>query len=244
MTLNQTLSAVAPNIASSFQAAGGTPPYSYLVRPNGAGGVIDSASGIYTAPAQVGTSPQTLYDVVQATDSVGSIAIAKILVGTPLFLLCDIIQTYLGLQPGRVYLWDQKIMQPVDSGLYVAVSVPNCRPFGNNVSYDSDGNATNTVNMLATIDLDIISRGPAARDQKEQVLMAILSTYSQQQQEANSFFIGRLPAGARFTNLSAIDGTAIPYRYKISFNMQYAATSQQAVSYFDQFVYPSVYTDQ
>jgi hypothetical protein len=242
LSLSQTLTAVAVNVTSSFQAQGGTGPYTYSVRANGAGGSINS-SGIYTAPQVMGATPQTLYDTVVVTDNVGAVATAQILVGSPLFLLCDILQTYLGLAPGRVYLWDQKIIAPTDSGLYIAVSMMSCKPFANNSSYDTNGDLIQYVNMLATIDIDIISRGPAARDQKEQVLMAIMSDYSQLQQSGNSFAIGRLPAGSKFINLSMVDGAAIPYRYKISFNMQYAVASTIATNIFTGFNSPTVITN-
>jgi hypothetical protein len=185
-------------------------------------------------------------DIVQARDSLGAIATASITVGNALILFCDIIQNQMALDSRHIYLWDQKILQPTDEKLYVAVSVPTCRPFGNTISYDGTGsglNAIQYVNMMATVDVDIISRGPAARDQKEFVLMALNSTYSEQQQEANSFYISRLPAGNRFINLSEIDGAAIPYRYKISMAMQYTVTNVQAVSYFNVFATPEVATN-
>jgi hypothetical protein len=240
LTLAQTLTAVAPGIISSFQGIGGVSPYSYSVRNNGAGGSINS-SGIYTAPAQMGTSLQTLYDVIQVVDNVGAVAISKILVANPVFLLCDIIQTQLGLASDHVFLWDQKLFSPTDSSLWVAVSVPKLKPFGNNISYDSSGNKIQVGNFLALVDVDIFSRGSAARDQKELVVLAIMSDYSIQQQEANSFTIGRLPT--EFRNLSEIDGAAIPYRYNISFQMQYAASTSGPTSYFNQFANPTVYTN-
>ena len=244
ITLAQTATAVAPGITASFLAGGGVSPYVYSVKSGGAGGTINANSGIYTAPAQMGTTALTLYDVIQAIDNVGAIVTSKILVGNALFLLCDIIQTQLGLASDHVYVWDQKLFQPTDSQLYVAVSVPSCKPFANNISYDTNLTATQTTNFLATVDLDIISRSWAARDQKEKVVMAIMSDYSQQQQAANSFLIGRLPTN--FINLSQIDGAAIPYRYKISFQMQYASeivTAASATSYFSTFYYPTTYTN-
>lgn len=247
LTLSQTLTAIGPGLSSSFGANGGTSPYTYSVRANGAGGSINSSTGLYTAPSQVGETPQTLYDTVQVVDSSNpvNIATAQILVGSPLLLFCDIIQTYLGLSNGRVYLWDQKIMQPTDSGLYVAVSVPVCKPFGNTSVLPSSGTfeTIQSVNMMATLDIDIISRGPAARDQKELVILALRSNYSQQQQEANSFYIAALPPGSRFINLSQIDGAAIPYRYKISVNMQYFVTNVLPINYFGTFQAVSVATN-
>ena len=238
LALTQTLTAIAVNLTSSFLGTGGTPPYTYAVRAGGAGGTINSSSGLYTAPAQVSSDPTQLYDTIQVTDSLGAIATAQILVGTPLLLFCEILQSELGLAPGRVYLWDQKILQPTDSCLYIAVSVPSCKPFGNTNTPDGSGSGLNSIqvaHMLATLDIDIISRGPDARDRKEEVVLALNSDYARSQQEANSFFIGKLPPGSRFLNLSQVDGAAIPYRYKISVNVQYAVTKTKAVPYFGTF---------
>lgn len=245
LTLAQTLTALLPGLTSSFLAGGGTAPYVYSIRANGAGGTINSSTGLYTAPAAMGQTTQTLYDTVVVTDSStpALVTTAQILVGDPLLLFCEIIQSYMGLAVGRVYLWDQKIAQTMDSGLYIAISVPRCKPFGNNTSYDGNGNAVQSVNMLATLDIDIISRGPAARTQKENVILALMSDYAQSQQAANSFLIARLPAGSNFINLSSADGSAIPYRYKISVNMQYAVSQSQATPYFGTFNQPTVATN-
>jgi hypothetical protein len=97
--------------------------------------------------------------------------------------------------------------------------------------------------MYAQLQLDIISRGPAARDQKELVILALNSTYSQTQQQANSFLIGTLPAGGQFKNLSNIDGAAIPYRFSIDVGMQYFVSKTTAVPYFNTFPTPEIYTN-
>lgn len=238
LALSSSLTAVAPGITSSFLATGGTGPYVYSVIPGGAGGSIDSATGVYTAPNVMGQTPKTLFDTIRVTDALGAMITAQVLVGTPLLLLCDIIQSEMGLSQGRVYLWDQKIMQPSDNGLYVAVSMQSCKPFGNNIGPDPISGwaeAIQSMSVLAQIDIDIISRGPAARDQKELVVMALQSIYAEQQQEANSFFVGKIPPAGRFLNLSMIDGAAIPYRYKISVQMQYVVRKQASVPYFDTF---------
>lgn len=246
LSLAQTLTAIVPNMFSFFQGVGGTEPYVYSVLAGGSGGTIDSGTGEYTAPTIMNPDPKKIYDTIQVEDDLGALATAQILVGTPLFLLCDIIQSQLNIPTGRVYLWDQKIMQPTDAGLYVAISMPRCKPFGNTFITDGEGSGLNsiqTLNMMATVDIDIISRDTSARDRKEEIVLAFNSIYSQSQQEINSFYIGKLPPGAQFVNLSQVDGAAIPYRYKISVNMQYAFTKTTAVPYFDDFDDAQVNTD-
>lgn len=236
LSLTQTATAVATRTPASFLAVGGTSPYIYSVLGGGAGGSINASTGAYVAPLVVTSNPLAAFDTIQVVDSLAAIATTQILVGTPLILFCDIIQTQLGLANGRVYLWDQKIMQPTDSDLYVAVSVPTCKPFANSnraVSITGGLAAEQFVSMLAVVDIDIISRGPAARDRKEEVILALASDYSQRQQTSNSFSIGRLSTS--FLNLSDPDGAAIPYRYKISVNMQYAVAVTTPTSFFDTF---------
>lgn len=241
LSLAQTLTAVGPGVTSSFLATGGTGPYVYSVLPGGAGGTIDPSTGIYTAPGAVGTTPETSIDTIQVEDSLSAVATATIVVGNALLLFCDILQVSLGLSPGRVQLWDQKLFQPTDSGLYIRVSVPVAKPFASNSTTNPNGEGTvQSINMMATLDVNIISRDSSARDRKEEVVACLAGYYSQQQQVANSFLIGRLPPGSQFTDLSMIDGAAIPYRYKISLNMQYAMGFATATPYFDSFQTPQV----
>jgi hypothetical protein len=243
ISVAQSLTAVGPNITSSFLASGGTAPYTYSVQGGGAGGSIDASTGIYTAPATVPTNPAQQFDTIIATDSLSATGTAQILVGDPLLLFCDILASELGLDPARVFLWDQKIFQPTDSGLYIAVSVPSCKPFSNNLKPALNGSGNpdwsagglQETNFMATLDINAISRDNTALRRKEEILLALNSLYAQSQQEANSFYIGKLPPNARFQNLSMVDGAAIPYRYLISVNMQYAATKSKAVPYFSTF---------
>lgn len=233
LILKATHTAVAPGITSSFGASGGTGPYVYSVLAGGAGGTINSSTGIYTAPAVAPTDPAKSYDVITVTDSLSATAFLSILVGSPLQLVCEIIQNEMSLANGRVYLWDQKINQPKDSGLFVAVSVLQTKPFGITTKFDSSGTPIQSVNIAATLSIDVISRSQEALNRKEEVLFALNGFYSQRQQEANGFYIAKLSTS--FVNLSNLDGDAIPYRFNISVVIQYFSSKTKAVDYFDDF---------
>lgn len=246
LSLVKSVTAMGVNTKTYVAGSGGTAPYVYSIATGGAGGTINASTGLYTAPAEAPEDPRLSQVTLVVTDADDATAEAEILITTALGLFCEVIQREMGLADGRVYLWDQKINTPTDNGLFVAVSVPICKPFANTNQYDGSGSGLDSIqslNMYAICDLDIISRGPAARDRKELVIMALKSTYSEAQQERNSFYIGKLPAGAQFVNLSQIDGAAIPYRYRISIALQYFVKKTQAVEYFTEFDEVSVTTD-
>lgn len=242
ISLTQSYTAIVPGNTSYFAAVGGTSPYTYSVLAGGAGGSIDSSSGLYTAPSAMTAYPVIrLYDTIQVIDAMSDSATAQILVASPLFLFCDIIQKFMGLDNNHVYLYDQKLFQPTDSGLYIIVGIESCRPFGNNISNDGSGSgldAISYINMWNMLSIDLISRGPAARDLKEYVISALNSTYSQQQQQKNAFLIGRITSG--FTNVPNLDGAAIPYRFRASVQFQYTTTITNPVQYFDTFNNPTI----
>lgn len=241
LSLTSNVSAIGAGLFTYFLASGGTAPYVYTVvsSPNAAGGTIHASSGKYISPAVLPNSVQNAYDIIQVTDSLLATITLPILVGSPLILFCDILQKQLGLANDHVYLWDQKLIEPKDYDMYVAVSVLTSKPFGNTNRFDGATNQSiQSINMLDVLQIDLLSRGPSARDKKANVLMALNSNYAEQQQEFNSFFIGKLPTN--FVNLSQIDGAAIPYRFQISVNLQYFVKLIQAVDYYDTFSEPSV----
>lgn len=245
LALQQSATALGPNVQASFLATGGTEPYAFTVLPGGAGGSIDPVTGIYHAPDHFNSDPSQVIDTIQVTDSAlpsPATATAQILVASPLLLFCDVLQHELSLTQDHIYLWDQKLFQPTDADLYVAVAVAECKPFGNS-NRNVNGQSVQYVSMWARLTIDAISRGPSARDRKEEIILALNSNYAQQQQDANSFYISKVPANGGFKNLSTVDGAAIPYRFQISVALQYMSTKQAAQSYFDSGFVPSVITN-
>lgn len=244
LSLIQSATAVAANCPASFLGIGGTEPYSYAVLDGGPGGSIDPATGEYTGPVLATNDPQAAFDTIQVTDSLAATATAKILIGTPLILLCDIIQQGMGLDNAHCYLWDQKNFQPTDSNLYAIVEESYCKPYANVNSFDPTNQTQNQwVNVSSMINVDLKSRGPAARDSKLLLLLALNNDYAQRQQTANGFYIGKLPPAGRFINLSGIDGAAIPYRYRVSFALNYCYNVATATQYYDSFSPVSLITN-
>jgi hypothetical protein len=160
--------------------------------------------------------------------------------------VCDIIQHEMGLSADQIWLWDQKINEPTDERLYIAVSVLSSKPFGNSTVYESveDGglNQIQSVNVSSVLSLDVMSRGTAARDRKEQVILALKSTYAESLMEIKSFNVSMLPSS--FINLTKIEGSGILYRFNASVRLQYFVSKISPVSYFDTFQAPTILVDQ
>lgn len=240
LSILPTRAALVPSNTKPFSPLGGTGPFTWSVLPGGAGGTVNG-SGLYTAPATLNDDPSKNTDIVKVQDSLSAVAQAPVMVGSPLELFCDVIQTEMGLAPGRVYLWDQKIFEPTDSGLWIAVAVMSPKPFANSNFHDTSGNSIQSVNMHVGLSIDVISRSISAVRRKEEVILALNSDYSNSQQELNGFRI--FPISHAFVNLSEIDGAAIPYRFNISVNVQYQLTKSKAVPFYDTFAPAAVTTD-
>lgn len=247
LVLLKSVSAMMPGFSTSVLASGGTEPYVYSVVAGGAGGTIDPDTGEYTAPATVNFDPAKSFDTIQVTDDDLNTATGAILIATPFGLVAEIIQREMDIDPDHIYYWDQKIFQPKDSDLYVALSIERCKPLANVNTYfggteddDTTSDSRQGLSMQATIGIDIISRSMEAFYRKEEVLLALNSNYARFQQSANGFQIAQLPANGTFLNLSVLDGAAIPYRFHFSINILYVFKKTTSVPYFDNFEEPEV----
>lgn len=246
MTLLQNSTVCRYGYTCNFQATGGVEPYVYSVAASGAGGSINS-SGVYTAPdvpSANGTgAPIQKFDTIQVTDANADVVTAQILILTPLELVCEIIAQQLGLANGQVMIYNQKWNVPQDSKLYVTLEVLNPKPFGNsNKSEIVNGVLceVQSVNFSTMLQIDLWSRSTLALERKEEVIMALRSQYADRLMSAYSFWIA--PITSTFVNLSSSDGAAIPYRFNLAVNVQYAVQKVKAVDYFDE-VTAEAYTD-
>jgi hypothetical protein len=232
MKLAATSTHLGYGISIPLAPLGGTAPHTYAIADSGAGGSV-SAQGVYTAGLRPGV------DTVQVTDASGQRAYLKLYTGTAMHLLADVIQNQLGLEDGRVYIYDQKIFMPTDDGLFVALSMMMCKPFGVKTEFDPIADKEiQSCNFFATVQMDIISRSTEALTRKEEVVMALRSQYAERQQALNAFQIGSLPTG--FTNLSSADGAAIPYRFSISCGLQYSQKKIVGGEFYDTFEAPEI----
>lgn len=242
LTLQQTKTALTPNTTASFLASGGVAPYTYTIQGVGAGGTIDPVTGLYTAPSIVNLPPASQIDTILVTDSAAATVLGQIIVGSALDMLLEIIQKAIGLDDEHIYYYNQKGFQPEDDSLYIVLKIVNLKPYSNRRYPAGDQGGGNvqgqTCNTAALIDINIFSRSMAAVYRQEEVLMSLVSQYSQNQQVANSFKLPRIPNG--FVDISEQDGAAILFRFVCSISMLYSKSLKQDVDYFDGVLKPVI----
>lgn len=136
-------------------------------------------------------------------------------------VIIDILLEEMGLSSQAIWIRDQNFTIPNDNGLYIVVGETAAWVMANTTSMIAE-----TVGMVTTqheinqvvqreeIQIDVLSRSNLALTRKIEVIMALQSYYSQQQQELNEFKIFRIPRG--FFRSSEEDGGSIINKYTVT----------------------------
>lgn len=157
-------------------------------------------------------------------------------------LIADLLEGFLGLPHDRVMIYNQKWNLPNTTGAFVNVSIVGDKVVASNSKPVNDPeNAANLYNVLSVlvqehIQIDIFSVDSAARQRRQEVVMALRSTAAQQIQERYSFKIGNVPPS--FVDLSDIEGTARLSRYALTFNVIRAYSRTESITPFTVFANP------
>jgi hypothetical protein len=164
----------------------------------------------------------------------------------PIKVVADIIAVSLGLKVDQVLLYNQKFKIPPDDRLYVTVSVLGSKTFGASTRYEADPvsdelTEVTYVNRQEIFSILLFSRSNEARTRNWEVPAALVSTYSEQQQEANSIKIAQVPVS--MNDLSELEGTSRLNRYVLTIPVLAAYTKRQPVDYYDKFSQPKILTN-
>ncbi len=226
------------NSSMVFVASGGTPPYTYSVLPGGAGGSINSSTGLYQSSNSFGI------DTIVATDSLLATGQKQVFIRHPIQLFCDVIQKYMGLSSDQIYIYNQKWDIPSDSRLYIAVGVMYSKPFASGKVYDTASGFEETIRVTTQtqLKLDLLSRGMDALFRQDEVVMALKSDYSKRQQGLNGFMICNLPG--QFNDLSGEEGASMLTRFNATANIQFSRIKKNQSEYFDNFSEVQVTTEE
>lgn len=154
----------------------------------------------------------------------------------PIKSICKILQRQLDLTDKQIWVYNQKRDIPNDFGIYYVVNYIGQRIIGNvRKEFATEQGLTEyqSVHLLAQYQLDIFSRDPKARGARDLAIMALNSTYSQQEQEKGGFQIAR--NSFQVTNTTEVEGVAELSRYSVSFNVTYMTETTKSIDYYDTF---------
>lgn len=140
-------------------------------------------------------------------------------------IIVDIIREEMNLPAGQVVIRDQNFKVPNNDLLYVIVGMIDTKVYSaksptlKEVEVGSDSIEVYEVQecqMNEYIQIDLFSRSNAATLRKSEIVMALNSIFSKQQQEENNFKMGRLPRS--FVNTSYAEGGSQLNRFSLSFS--------------------------
>ena len=148
-------------------------------------------------------------------------------------LVCDIIQNQLGLDDDQVYLWNQDFIIPPDDRVYLIVALQSSKMFGSGSQFDGNMIETFSQNVRDILTIDIVSKSFDSIEDMGSVTGALRSTYSQQVQQLNGFYIANLPQ--QINTVNELEGTTILYRFNFPIAVQYFKEESSQSDYYDKF---------
>lgn len=157
--------------------------------------------------------------------------------------IAGVIRRSLHLSGEQVILARQKYEIPSDSSLLVVLSLEEPRPIGNNSRTVPDAalgmKENQYLSMRDLVQIDVLAMtnpktgANEARDKRNQVVLALQSVLSEQEQESLQYSLARVPAS--FANTSALEATQFLERYTATVAVFYGEEADQYPSYFDSF---------
>lgn len=159
----------------------------------------------------------------------------------PIKVLADIIKTEMSLADDRVLIYNQKWNLPNDSDIFISLRSGPTKTFSNRNNYEDRESGfyeVQDINIQENIIIDIFSKDDTARTRKEEIIMALKSTYSQQNQEINSIKIAEIPNS--FIDVSEAEASAMLNRYNITIRILSWRTKEKTVDYYDKYDYDVV----
>lgn len=152
--------------------------------------------------------------------------------------VCQIIQTYMGLTAGKVWIKGSKAFQPTDNTFSIAVGFMGLKSFGSSrtgVYVNSTVGMQEEVgtNMSGQVSIDIMGRTFDVVTRAPEIIQAMKSSMCKELQIKNGFMIAEVPSS--MNDISGIDGAAIPYRFQVTFNVQFVSRKTGTVDYYTNF---------
>jgi hypothetical protein len=154
----------------------------------------------------------------------------------PDIILCDIITEELSLDADRVVVYDQNFKAPKDDAIYVIIALQQSKIIGSTNRYDPETDKEKKcVSLSQRYNVEITSRNRTAQTRYPEIVAALTSTYSQQQQEENQIKIFR---AGDVLDLSFIEASSALHRYRIPVIINSVKTYEKEITPFEYFPDP------
>lgn len=140
----------------------------------------------------------------------------------PDLILADILTVFMGLDASRVVVYAENWDPPKDQGIYVTIQTEPTKILGSSKTFDAQHDTEeSSISCFQRLTVNITSRDRTALQRKEEVVMALTSVYSQQQQELQQCRIFR---GGDILDLSFIEASKALHRYQVPVIMTFVKT--------------------
>ena len=147
--------------------------------------------------------------------------------------VAQIIKQYMSLRDGQIWLKNQKVGLPKDQTFCVTVGfMGNAKTIGSTKRNVEDVE-TISLTQYAIITIDIFGLSQEVPLRKNEIIMALNSSISNEAQNKLGFSISSHPLTDN--DLSALDGAAIPYRFQLTFAVQFMQENKTSFDYYDSF---------
>lgn len=147
--------------------------------------------------------------------------------------ICKIIQDYMELQDGVVFVKDEKISMTKLKAFNVSVGFMSVKPIGTSRRMISAGQEQIGTTMAGQVAIDIYGRDYDVVERKEEIIQAMNSTACKEAQLTSGFMIASSPSS--FNKVPDIDGASVLYRFQAIFNIQFIKTKTKTIDFYDQF---------
>ena len=135
-------------------------------------------------------------------------------------------------------VYDENFVAPSDPEIYVIIRKNPARVIGVSKTFDPDTDEeVKSIALNETYDVEISSQNRTAQERYFEVILALTSDYSVQQQELNNIRIFRT---RDIQDLSLIEGASALRRYLIPVIIDRVETIRTAIVPFDSFQEPEV----
>lgn len=151
-------------------------------------------------------------------------------------ILADIIATDMSLDADRVVVYDQNFIPPKDQNIYVIIALQSTRIIGSVNKFDPDTDKEiKSTSLAETYNIEITSKNRDAQTRYHEVVMALTSDYSEQQQELNQIKIFRT---GQILDLSFIEASSSLHRYRIPVIINSVKIKETGIVPFENFQTP------